>query len=142
MTQYNSDTEDILEVAAAVIMSGDLMLACRRQAGGPHGGKWEFPGGKREAGETLEQCLRRELQEELNIDAEIGVELWRTTHQYPGQSPIQLVFFHVPQYSGHLINRTFANMSWLPIGDLAELDFLEADRSFIDQLDRREVQLP
>jgi 8-oxo-dGTP diphosphatase len=140
MTQ--AGTEDVLDVAAAVIMRGELVLACRRQAGGPHGGKWEFPGGKREVGETLDQCLRRELQEELSIDAEIGVELWRTTHRYPGQQPIQLVFFHVPRYSGHLTNRTFSEMSWLAVGDLRTLDFLDADRAFVDRLHSREVRLP
>jgi 8-oxo-dGTP diphosphatase len=140
MTQ--ASTEDILEVTAAVITNGERILACRRQPGGPHGGKWEFPGGKREVGETLEQCLRRELQEELSIDAEIGAELWRTSHRYPGQQPIQLVIFHVPRYVGHLTNRTFSEMSWLAMGDLGTLDFLEADRAFIDRLHTRNVRLP
>jgi 8-oxo-dGTP diphosphatase len=142
MTQHVGSKSTLREVAAAVITKGELILTCCRPPGGPHGGKWEFPGGKREQGETIEDCLRRELKEELNIDAEIGAEIWRTTHCYPGQLPIRLVFFHVQRYSGPLHNHTFAKLAWLPIPALAELDFLEADRRFIDRLAHNQIWVP
>jgi 8-oxo-dGTP diphosphatase len=129
------------EVAAAVITSGDLILACRRREEGPHAGKWEFPGGKREEAETLEQCLRRELIEELGIDADVGAELWHTTYTYPGQRTVRIAFFRVPRYRGSPSNLIFADIAWVRRGDLGHLDFLEADREFVEQLDRGKVKL-
>jgi len=131
-----------MDVTAAVITRADLILACQRRAGGPHAGKWEFPGGKREKGETFVQCLRRELREELAIEAEVSTKLWQTDHRYPGRPPIRLFFFHVPRYRGRLVNLAFADMMWVRIGSLGGLDFLEADRRFITRLDRGEIQLP
>ena len=57
-----------VEVAAGLLLRGDTILACQRRDDQPHPGKWEFPGGKREAGESIADCLRRELHEELGIE--------------------------------------------------------------------------
>ena len=140
-TEQQGSAAGMMEVAAAVITSGDLILACQRRDGGTHPRKWEFPGGKREEAETLEQCLHRELREELGIDAEVGAELWRTTHCYPGQQAVHIVFFHVPRYRGHLTNFVFADIAWLRIGEFGRLDFLAADRGFVEQLDRWKLGL-
>jgi 8-oxo-dGTP diphosphatase len=96
--------------------------------------KWEFPGGKREAGETMAECLRRELREELGIDAEVGRELGRATHTYPGRPPVALVFFRVDRFAGELRNLVFADVRWVPLAGLAALDFLAADRDLIHRL--------
>ena len=80
------------EVSAGILTRDGRVLACQRRVGQAHSGKWEFPGGKREPGETIEECLRRELREELGIDAELGAMVWRTEYSYPGRSPIALVF--------------------------------------------------
>jgi 8-oxo-dGTP diphosphatase len=63
---------DVLEVVAAVIESDGRILACRRRPEKDAGGKWEFPGGKVEAGETHEQALAREIREELGVEIEVG----------------------------------------------------------------------
>ncbi len=127
------------EVTAAVIVSGGHVLVCQRLPTADHPGKWEFPGGKRAAGESLQQCLRRELYEELAIDADIGAEIWQTHHAYPGRKPIALHFFCVASFRGELANRAFAAIQWVPIGSLSALDFLDADRPVVQALDRGEL---
>lgn len=132
----------MLQVTAGILTRRDQVLACQRPPTSPHAGKWEFPGGKRERGESLRQCLQRELREELGIAAEIGVELWRTTHAYPGREPLELFFFHVPRYAGRLANRGFAEVRWVALGTLASLDFLAADRGLVRRLDHGQIKLP
>ena len=73
-------------VTAAVIERGGAFLVTRRQRGVHLEGYWEFPGGKCEAGESLADCLRRELREELDTDAMVGEEIFAVTHDYPERS--------------------------------------------------------
>lgn len=68
-----------MEVVAAVIRDGERVLACRRRPERPAGGKWEFPGGKVEPGESPEQALEREIAEELGVHVRIGALVDRTT---------------------------------------------------------------
>lgn len=70
------------QVTAAVIVEDGRLLLCRRAAGDPLAGLWELPGGKVEPGETLQQCLERELVEELGMQSVAGEELARTTYHY------------------------------------------------------------
>ena len=124
----------MIQVTAGVIARAGTVLVCQRPAGGHHPGKWEFPGGKVEPGERIEDGMRRELREELGIEAQVGAVLWCTTHQYPGRAPFVLTFFAVPQYRGTLTNRCFADMRWVAVDELGTLDFLEGDREFIAHL--------
>jgi 8-oxo-dGTP diphosphatase len=133
--------DGFLHVTAGVIVRDGLVLACQRPAGGHHPGKWEFPGGKVEQGEIREECLRRELHEELGIEATVGRLLWTTHHRYPRRDPLVLSFFLVPQYSGTPRNLAFAEIRWVPIEALAVLDFLEGDREFIAALSAGRIQL-
>lgn len=130
-----------IEVTAGILTADGRVLACQRRVGQAHAGKWEFPGGKRERGETIEECLRRELREELGIEAELGEMVWRTNYNYPGRAPIALVFFTVPRYRGTLENREFADIRWVDFAELATLDFLDADRELIDRLVRGEIAI-
>ena len=121
-------------VAAALLFHEGRLLICQRAAAGPFPDRWEFPGGKVEPGEDPKEALRRELLEELGISAEIGEEVWRTEHQYPGHPPIRLLFYSVESYSGELENRIFQQVLWAAPQDLPQYDFLEADRPLIERL--------
>lgn len=125
---------EVVQVSAAILLRNGLILACQRAAHQAHPGKWEFPGGKREAGESIEACMARELDEELGIAATVGPELWRATHTYPGRATVELVFFRIDRFSGEPVNRVFADMRWLPVERLGELDFLAADLELIARL--------
>src|SRR6185369_13031126 len=101
----------LLHVAAGVIVRDDRVLVCQRPPGGHHPGKWEFPGRKVEPGEELTAGMRRELDEELGIDAVVGRVLWRTRHHYAQREPIEITFFCIPSYSDTLTNRVFAGIA-------------------------------
>lgn len=121
----------VLEVAASVIIRGDAVLVCQRNVQGSHPLKWEFPGGKRQPGESREQCLHRELQEELAVDATVGAELWRTRHYYQADRAVDLFFFLITACAGEPSNRVFASIRWIARTELAQVDFLEADRGLV-----------
>src|SRR3954452_11926928 len=72
-----------IDAAIAIVTRGSQVLICQRQSDDTFGGLWEFPGGKQEDGETLEECLARELREELNIAARPTVRLPPIEHDYP-----------------------------------------------------------
>ena len=126
----------MITVVAAVIERGEDVLICQRRPNERHALKWEFPGGKVEAGETLEDALRRELVEELGIEAVIGPEIKRYPFSYNGRSGILLVFFRVTEYSGDIQNRIFATVKWEHRSKLPQYGFLEGDADFVNELAR------
>jgi 8-oxo-dGTP diphosphatase len=132
---------ETVHVVAGVLVRRDCVLICQRPPGGEHPDKWEFPGGKVEAGESLQEALQRELREELGIEASIGGVLWRTKYQYPERPPFALTFLLVPDYRGVITNRVFAALCWTPITSLREIDLLEGDRGFATALDSGRVAL-
>ncbi|MFN8643146.1 MAG: (deoxy)nucleoside triphosphate pyrophosphohydrolase [Candidatus Binatia bacterium] len=129
-----SPPSDPIHVSAGIVLRAGQVLACQRRADQSHPGKWEFPGGKREAGETMAACLRRELREELGIEAEVGAELWRAEHTYPGRPTVALTFFRVDRFAGEARNLEFAAIRWVDPAELPGLDFLDADRELIARL--------
>jgi 8-oxo-dGTP diphosphatase len=127
-------TPAITTVVAAIIERGGRILICRRKPDQPHPFKWEFPGGKVEAGESPPQALRRELEEELALCAGIGAEVERYEFRYPGKPPILLIFHAVTEFSGEPRNRIFEELRWAEPKLLPEFDFLEGDVEFVKRL--------
>ncbi|MES1258779.1 MAG: (deoxy)nucleoside triphosphate pyrophosphohydrolase [Acidobacteriota bacterium] len=119
------------QVAAGILERENRILICQRRADQPHPLKWEFPGGKLEAGETPEAALLRELREELGIEAAGAAEITRYEFAYPGKKPILLIFLKVEDWSGKLENRIFENIVWETRERLPEYDFLEGDEPFL-----------
>ena len=121
-------------VVAALIVDDDRILACQRTRHQPMPLKWEFPGGKIEEGEQPRDALRRELEEELGIEATIGNEVARIQHRYANGGSVELRFFEVRKYQGEIENRIFREIRWVKRKELLELDFLDADRSLVQDL--------
>jgi 8-oxo-dGTP diphosphatase len=121
-------------VVAALILRGSEVLICQRRADQPMALKWEFPGGKVEAGESLIEALQRELNEELGIEATIGESVARIRHNYKNGGAVDLAFFAVHQYEGELENRIFKEIRWAELRNLPTFDFLAADRAFVRDL--------
>ena len=121
-------------VVAALIWREGKILICQRTRHQPMPLKWEFPGGKIEEGEQPREALRRELDEELGIAADIGDEVARIVHEYPNGNAVELRFFDVRSYSGEMENRIFREIVWAIPADLPSYDFLEADLTLIRNL--------
>jgi 8-oxo-dGTP diphosphatase len=121
-------------VVAALILKDDRILACQRTRHQAMPLKWEFPGGKIEEGEQPRDALRRELEEELGIEAIIGNEVARIHHEYPSGAAVELRFFEVHSYQGEVENRIFREIRWVDRNELPTLDFLEADRQLVKDL--------
>jgi 8-oxo-dGTP diphosphatase len=116
-------------VAAAVIERGDRFLLTRRQPGVHLEGYWEFPGGKCEAGETPSACVRRELREELDVDAAIGAELLTTTHQYLDRA-VEIHFLRC-DFDGVPSPQQGQEMQWVRRADITTLAIPPADAELI-----------
>lgn len=123
-----------LVVLAAVVERDGTFLLTRRLKGTHLAGTWEFPGGKCEPGETHEACLRRELIEELGVDAEIGEAVFETIHAYPDKT-IEL-HFHACTLKGEPVPQLGQAMMWATREDLGTLEFPEADLELIALLRR------
>ena|SRR5579883_1096698 len=121
----------MLEVVAAILEREGRILICQRTAQQSHPLKWEFPGGKVEAGESPAEALTRELHEELGITGAQSEEVTRYEFTYPGKKPTRLIFLRVTEFSGEPQNLIFQDMRWEPPNRLAAFDFLEGDRDFI-----------
>jgi 8-oxo-dGTP diphosphatase len=124
----------VKRVVAAVIVQGGKILVCQRTRHQTMPMKWEFPGGKIEEGEQPRDALRRELEEELGIDAIIGDEIARIKHEYKGGSSVELRFYLVREFRREIENRIFRDMQWAQPKDLPSFDFLEADLTLVADL--------
>jgi len=121
-------------VTAAVIETGGAYLVTRRQLGVHLEGYWEFPGGKCDPGESLEDCLRRELREELGTDAVVGNEIFMTSHDYPERS-VELHFLAC-ELTGEPTPLLGQEIRWVMRKDLRSLQFPPADNDLIALLER------
>ena len=121
-------------VAAALIVRGGQVLIGQRRPDQPMALQWEFPGGKIEAGESPEQALVRELDEELGIRAVVGPRVTHERHNYRHGGAVDLQFFAVHEFTGELQNRIFQQLQWVKLEELPGYDFLAADRGLIRDL--------
>ncbi len=124
----------IIKVVAAVIERDGRILIGQRRKTDSHGLKWEFPGGKVERGESPSAALARELEEELGIQARIGPEIVRYSHEYPKRATILLIFFVVTEFSGEPQSLAFERIAWASPEELPTYDFLEGDVDFVRRL--------
>jgi 8-oxo-dGTP diphosphatase len=125
-------------VSAAIIYVNGKVLVGQRRKADRHSLKWEFPGGKVENGETPQQALVRELEEELKIRAVVGTELARYEHDYSSGTRIHLLFFAIKRFEGEPQAQVFEQIQWKELRSLPALDFLEGDIDFVRRLARGE----
>jgi 8-oxo-dGTP diphosphatase len=121
-------------VAAALIVRDGEVLIGQRRPDQPMASQWEFPGGKIEPGESPEEALARELDEELGIKAVIGPKVTHIRHNYRHGGAVDLLFFAVHEFSGEIVNRIYNEVRWTKLEDLPGYEFLAADRGLIRDL--------
>ncbi|MBL91885.1 MAG: hypothetical protein CMH56_08775 [Myxococcales bacterium] len=130
MNQLENNKPKTLRVVAALIRDEGKVLLTQRWPGGHLGLTWEFPGGKVEMGETDEQALRRELEEELGVVAEIGTMCFETKHGYPGRE-IHLRVYRAKLISGEPKAIDVNDMQWAEVTGLLDRRFPPADMPLV-----------
>lgn len=122
-----------IPVVTALIQREGQILVGQRPEGQSLAGVWEFPGGKIEMGESPELALKRELKEELGIEAQIGGLALAATHHY-GQTGIILLFYHVMYWKGELRSVHHQELKWIKPRELETLSLPEANRLILDRI--------
>jgi len=123
-------SSSITRVTAAVICKSDRFLICQRPQHKRHGGLWEFPGGKCEAGESDEDAMRRELREELAVEVEgVGPPLFESRD--PGS--VFLIAFVSVDIVGSPTLVEHTAIHWASISDLTTLSLAPSDRRFVEE---------
>ena len=122
-----------LIVTAAIIRKGNQVLITRRPAGSRDAGKWEFPGGKLNSNETPEECLRRELLEELDLPVKVG-DIFQVIHHQYTWGAVLLLFYECAPLGSEIKNLQVAEHRYVPVPELDSYDLLEADRPIIESL--------
>jgi 8-oxo-dGTP diphosphatase len=123
----------MISVTCAIIQRDDKILAAQRGQDTHLSGKWEFPGGKVDEGESEEDCIIREIREELGVEVTPTSRLSENVHDY-GDKQIRLIPFQCELVSGEPVAREHASLRWVSIHDLADLTWCEADVPIVEQL--------
>ena len=125
-------TKKQIDVTAAIIVKDHKVFAARRKHGTHLAGYWEFPGGKLEQGETPEQCLERELQEEFKITTRIGDFVAESIYDY-GSKTVRLLAYQVEHVSGDFQLIDHDELRWLALDELDSVEWAPADISLVEQ---------
>jgi 8-oxo-dGTP diphosphatase len=125
-------------VTAAILIIDGRILIAKRRLGDRLAEKWEFPGGKIEQGETPEQCLGREMQEEFQIQVSIGKFLGESIYHYDHGS-IRLIAYRTYWEKGELIPKAHEEYQWVSKDQLKDYDFAPADIPFVEMLRKEKL---
>jgi 8-oxo-dGTP diphosphatase len=126
-------TQNIIEVSAALIFRDGKLLITRRHASSHLGGLWEFPGGKREAGESFEDCLVRDIRAARGVEISVGEVFEEMTHDYP-EKTVHLRFFLCRFESGEPQALGCAAFKWIVKSELDDFEFPAADARLLEKL--------
>jgi len=125
----------IIEVAAGLVFRDQKLLITQRMPDDHLAGLWEFPGGKREAGESFEACLVRELREELRIEVGVGKLLESVIHEYP-ERLISIQFYRCTWLEGEPVAVGCQDFRWVNEEELDRYQFPAADAGLVGRLKR------
>jgi 8-oxo-dGTP diphosphatase len=123
--KWRLELKTLIVVAGLMIEEGNVLVSQRKEDS-PHGGLWEFPGGKVMEGEEPREALRRELREELDIEVEVGRIFDAVFEPHP-EGPLLLLAFRCGKVKGHLKPLGCADLRWVPLKDLEGLAMPPAD---------------
>lgn len=130
----------LLQVVAAIIKKDNKILCTQRSDKGETALKWEFPGGKIEAGETNEEALVREIKEELEMEVEVRDYLMTVSHQYSSFN-IVMHGYVCNASDEEIVLNEHVDSCWLDVEDLATLDWAEADNPIVEKLMKLDIEI-
>lgn len=128
-----------INVTAGIIWKGDKFLITQRfsdDATIP--GLWEFPGGKLEDAETLEECLNREIKEELEIEVKVVKQILVNEHEYPNKS-VRLYFYDTEYISGNIKLNDHADYKWIAADEIDNYEFPPADIPVLNEIKKGSI---
>ena len=132
----------MIDVTAAILVKDGKILIAKRKPEDKQPDKWEFPGGKIEAGETAPQCLKREMQEEFGIDVRVGKFLGESIYHYPhAHGSIRLLAYLAQWQAGDLALKEHADYAWVQCDQLEGFDFTSADLPFVRKLVSGQIKI-
>jgi len=123
----------MIDVTAAILIENGKVLIARRKPGASQAGMWEFPGGKVWPGETPEECLKREIREELGLDIAVGQFLGASLHADADNS-IRLLAYCARIEAGAPVLNDHAEVEWVRFDELGRFTFCPADMPFVRML--------
>ncbi len=121
------------DVVTALIWRGEEFLICLRPPNKPNPLRWEFVGGKAEAGESLEDALKRECREELDVEIKVNDIFAETDHEYPDIT-IHLTLFNAEIVSGEPKLNVHVDMKWIRPDEIPDFNFCPADKEILDKI--------
>jgi 8-oxo-dGTP diphosphatase len=124
----------MIRAAVAILQQEKRILICQRKKNSRYELKWEFPGGKVEVGESLLECLKRELREELSIEID-GIDRSESqVNRYDDGGDFEVSYFFVSRFTGTPTNNVFEQIRWVTLAELKSLDILEGNKPFVARL--------
>ena len=126
-------------VCCALIRREERVLLVKRPANKADGLKWEFPGGKVEPGESFEDCILREIQEELNLELALKGQLAPVEHEN-SERRLRLIPFLASEAKGVLELREHTDLKWATLEELGQYQLCEADRLLLDMLSQKALE--
>jgi 8-oxo-dGTP diphosphatase len=136
----NKELSDIVKVTAAILVKDSNIIIAKRGPDDRLANKWEFPGGKVEIDETPEQCLKREMKEEFDIDVSVGEYLGSSVYHYDHIS-IELLAYRAYWEDGEIDLKDHDEFKWISLKQLSEFDFAPADLVFVEKLQKGEIAI-
>ena len=121
-------------ISAGIIIKNNKVLICQRKKNSYYGLKWEFPGGKVETNESIQESLIRELREELGIEASIDHKFYKKRYQNYGGFNLEIHFYIITKYNKKEKNIVFEDIKWVNFSELSKYDFLESDKEILSLL--------
>ncbi|MBW2449240.1 MAG: (deoxy)nucleoside triphosphate pyrophosphohydrolase [Deltaproteobacteria bacterium] len=130
----------MVKVTAAILAKNNKIIIAKRGPDDELANKWEFPGGKIEIDETPEQCLKREMKEEFDIDISVGEYLGSSIYHYDHLS-IELLAYRTYWEGGEIDLKDHDDFKWISLEQLADFDFAPADLTFVEKLQKGEIAI-
>jgi 8-oxo-dGTP diphosphatase len=125
----------MLRAAAAILRENGRVLICQRKRNSRYELKWEFPGGKIESGESVQDCVKRELREELAITVDTIGSMKTLVNQYDDGGVFEVTYCFVLRFTGRPVNNAFEEIRWVTLTELQSMDILEGNKPFVSKLD-------